>query len=47
MLLLPPLIMIRPSGSIEVPGQNMSWPVLATWVWVTAPVVRFRMDVCV
>src|SRR5687768_10032812 len=46
-LLLPPLTMIRPSGSIEVPGQNMSWAVLATAVRVTALVERFRMDVWV
>ena len=46
-LLLPPLIRIFPSGSSEVPGQNMSCPVLATRAWVTLPVVRFRMDVSV
>src|SRR5919205_2592605 len=41
------MTMIRPSGSIEMPGQNMSWPVFDTSVWDTSPVVRSNMDVWV
>jgi len=28
--LAPPLTRIRPSASVVMPGQNMSWPVLDT-----------------
>jgi hypothetical protein len=38
LLLLPPLTRIRPSGSMLVPGQNMSWPVMLTSSSVASPV---------
>src|ERR687884_189587 len=37
-LALPPVTITRPSGSAEMPGQNMSCPVSVTVRWVTTPV---------
>src|SRR6478672_10646303 len=46
-LLLPPVTTTSPLGKIATPGQNMSWPVLLTVRWLTCPVVRSQMAVCV
>nr|WP_233441901.1 hypothetical protein [Lentzea atacamensis] len=45
--MLPPVTRMRPSASIDVPGQNMSWPVFATRRPLTCPVVRSMIAVCV
>src|SRR3712207_183188 len=46
-LSLPPVTTIRPSGSTEMPGQNMSCPVSVTVRWVTTPVAGSYVAVTV
>src|SRR4051794_6243888 len=46
-LSLPPFTRSLPSGSMAVPGQNMSCPVLLTVAWLTAPLARSSVAVCV
>src|SRR3954470_6676788 len=47
LLLVPPVTRIRPSGSAEMPGQNMSWAVSVTVRWVTTPVAGSYVAVTV
>src|SRR6478752_1986891 len=44
---VPPVMTMRPSGSMEVPGQNMSWPVSVTVRADTTPVVGLNVAVWV
>src|ERR1044072_8470050 len=46
-LLLPPVTITRPSGSTEMPGQNMSWPVSVIVRCVTTPVAGSYVAVTV